>query len=291
MLGSASHSQHTQHSHWGNSDGVAYIHTTPLLQGKPVSDPHFSGSMGQPQSPFQAPSVQSQPSHLTADHQLPCQQQQQQQQQQRLQSSGHVHAQHHLPMIMEQNSNQSISPSDTAQFSGSSPTASSCSSPSASTAANTSSSDLRAFADGSVEGPLMLPPMTPPYPMHGSTPFQGAQDSLDASSSQQGSGSDFKLGTGGLNKSRYRGVSYDKKKRKWRVQIKVSHALFLCIHAIHISEPGTCLHSSSAGQHQAALMAVHTCSCHSTVCCLQTLALVLQTPANFVMQHTVWCIA
>lgn len=28
-------------------------------------------------------------------------------------------------------------------------------------------------------------------------------------------------GTGGPNKSRYRGVSYDKKKRKWRVQIKV----------------------------------------------------------------------
>ena len=29
------------------------------------------------------------------------------------------------------------------------------------------------------------------------------------------------LGSGGLNKSRYRGVSYDRKKAKWRVQIKV----------------------------------------------------------------------
>ncbi|KAK9816835.1 hypothetical protein WJX72_005692 [[Myrmecia] bisecta] len=33
---------------------------------------------------------------------------------------------------------------------------------------------------------------------------------------------EFRLGTGGVNKSRYRGVSYDKKKRKWRVQIKVA---------------------------------------------------------------------
>jgi hypothetical protein len=30
-----------------------------------------------------------------------------------------------------------------------------------------------------------------------------------------------RLGSAGPNKSRYRGVSYDKKKRKWRVQIKV----------------------------------------------------------------------
>lgn len=29
------------------------------------------------------------------------------------------------------------------------------------------------------------------------------------------------MGSGGLNKSRYRGVSYDRKKAKWRVQIKV----------------------------------------------------------------------
>lgn len=30
--------------------------------------------------------------------------------------------------------------------------------------------------------------------------------------------------SGGLNKSRYRGVSYDRKKAKWRVQIKVGSA-------------------------------------------------------------------
>lgn len=29
------------------------------------------------------------------------------------------------------------------------------------------------------------------------------------------------MGTAGVHKSRFRGVSFDKKKRKWRVQIKV----------------------------------------------------------------------
>ncbi len=47
----------------------------------------------------------------------------------------------------------------------------------------------------------------------------------DASSSGVGaiasSMAGVRQGTGGPNKSRYRGVSYDKKKRKWRVQIKV----------------------------------------------------------------------
>lgn len=233
MLGtSASHSQHTQNPPWGSSDGVVYLHTTPLLQGKPVTGALKSGDTSQPRSPFQAPSVQSQPGLPSSDRQPPpCQQQQHQQPQ--LQQQQHFsgrHSQPQLPMIMEQSSNQSISPSETAELSAGSPTTSSYSSPSASTAANTSSTDLRAFPDGSVDGPLHLPPLTPPYPMQGNTPFQGGQEPLDASSSQQGSAADYKLGTGGLNKSRFRGVSYDKKKRKWRVQIKAScmfHSLVL----------------------------------------------------------------
>ena len=222
---SASHSQHstapysqTQRSLWGSSDGVAYIHTTPLLQGKPVMDPPANPDQSsqqvpnQPRSPFQDPSVQSHPDHITVGKQ--------QQQQQHYVGRQH---QSQLPMIMEQTSNQSLSPSETAEFSAGSATTSSYSSPSASTAANTSSTDLRAFPDGVVDGPLHLPPLTPPYPLQGSTPFlQGAHDYMDASSSQQGGGAEFKLGTGGLNKSRFRGVSYDKKKRKWRVQIKAS---------------------------------------------------------------------
>ncbi len=228
MLGSASHSQHT---HWGSSDGVAYIHTTPLLQGKPISEPHMSANQPGPRSPFEAPSVQAQPPLLLENQQQQQLQQdqhhlQQQQQQQQQPHQHHHHrqqsGQHQLPMIMEQTSNQSISPSDTNQYSGTSPTTSSCSSPSASTAADASSTDLRAFPDGSVEGPLHLQPITPQYPMQGNAPFQGGHDSQDASSSQQQAGTDYRLGTGGLNKSRYRGVSYDKKKRKWRVQIKVS---------------------------------------------------------------------
>ena len=199
-MGSASQSQ--QQTYWGSSDGVAYIHTTPLLQGKPISEPRMSAT--QPRSPFEAVAVQSQSPQAQPHDQ-------------------HRHACHQnhnqLPVIAELSSNHSISPSDTAQYSGGSPTTSSYSSPSASTAANTSSTDLRLFPDGSVEGPLHLQPITPHHPMHGNAAFH---DSQDASSSQQEAGTDFKLGTGGLNKSRYRGVSYDKKKRKWRVQIKVS---------------------------------------------------------------------
>ncbi|KAK9830953.1 hypothetical protein WJX81_001976 [Elliptochloris bilobata] len=49
-------------------------------------------------------------------------------------------------------------------------------------------------------------------------------DSFDggASSSDGGDGGRTCAGGSGANKSRYRGVSFDKKKRKWRVQIKVA---------------------------------------------------------------------
>ena len=200
MLGSAAQSSQ---SHWGVSDGIAYIPTTPLLQGKPVSEP--GSSVTQPRSPFEAAAVQHQPPDSNGNH-----------------KSNHVRSQSQpqLPMIMEQNHNQSASPSDTAHFSSETPPTSRCSSPSASTAANASSTDLRAFPDGSVDGPLHLQPITPHYPVPGSTPFSGLHSSLASSSHQP---ADYKLGTGGLNKSRYRGVSYDKKKRKWRVQIKVLH--------------------------------------------------------------------
>ena len=43
-----------------------------------------------------------------------------------------------------------------------------------------------------------------------------------------GGAGQVRQGTAGPNKSRYRGVSYDKKKRKWRVQIKV-HATVACM--------------------------------------------------------------
>ena len=40
----------------------------------------------------------------------------------------------------------------------------------------------------------------------------------------------FDACSGGLNKSRYRGVSYDRKKAKWRVQIKVGlGAMSMCV--------------------------------------------------------------
>ena len=47
-------------------------------------------------------------------------------------------------------------------------------------------------------------------------------DRDEASSSDGGDGRRARIGSAGVNKSRFRGVSFDKKKRKWRVQIKVS---------------------------------------------------------------------
>lgn len=47
-------------------------------------------------------------------------------------------------------------------------------------------------------------------------------DRDEASSSDGGDGRRARVGSAGVNKSRFRGVSFDKKKRKWRVQIKVS---------------------------------------------------------------------
>ena len=72
--------------------------------------------------------------------------------------------------------------------------------------------------------------MSPPFPRYNSGPpvmqqqghgrllgpVQSAPPELEAQ------GMEFRMGSAGPNKSRYRGVSYDKKKRKWRVQIKVS---------------------------------------------------------------------
>ena len=63
----------------------------------------------------------------------------------------------------------------------------------------------------------------PPGQAHRDVHLQGLMrpGSLDAASSAALARGEMRLGTAGPNKSRYRGVSYDKKKRKWRVQIKV----------------------------------------------------------------------
>ena len=247
MMSSASHPQQTS---WGGADGIAYIHTTPVLQGKPVDS-----QSAQLKSPFLSPAVQAQPLTSSLQHQHSQQQQQQQQQpphqqqdhvlqaqqHQAAQQASQQHAlaqhasslskQHHLPMIMEQTSNASISPSQTEACSEQdddddddddaiSQTTSSYSSPSASTAANASSSDLRAFPQASLEQPLEFDP-SGSYQVPGALVY-GPGAAQQPPAGQQPGGKDLRVGTGGLNKSRFRGVSYDKKKRKWRVQIKVS---------------------------------------------------------------------
>jgi hypothetical protein len=51
-------------------------------------------------------------------------------------------------------------------------------------------------------------------------PARHAGEEAGPSGAGAGGSGQVRLGTAGPNKSRYRGVSYDKKKRKWRVQIK-----------------------------------------------------------------------
>lgn len=133
-------------------------------------------------------------------------------------------------MIVEQSSNASISLSQTDACSEDddddddddaiSQTTSSYSSPSTSTAANASSSDLRAFPQGSLEQPLDFDP-SPSFQTSGLPQFDPGAAQHGPAGQQLGV-KDHSMGTAGLHKSRFRGVSYDKKKRKWRVQIKVS---------------------------------------------------------------------
>ncbi len=74
--------------------------------------------------------------------------------------------------------------------------------------------------------------MSPPFPRHNSGPPVMQQQGhgvllgpvQSAPPELEGEVLEFRMGSAGPNKSRYRGVSYDKKKRKWRVQIKVHHS-------------------------------------------------------------------
>lgn len=245
-----SSSSHHQQSPWGGADGIAYIQTTPLLQGKPVTP-----QSTQIKSPFMSADVQAHPLASVVDrqHQQPQHHQQlpypahlqaQQQQAAHHASQQHVLSKrassssklHQLPIIAEQASNASISPSQTCTDDDDdeedddaiSQTTSSYSSPSASTAANASSSDLRAYSQGLGEQPHQLDPSCSFQMSAGHQHTPGAAQLGPAG--QQPEIRDNRVGTGGLNKSRFRGVSYDKKKRKWRVQIKVCmHGTLLTI--------------------------------------------------------------
>ncbi|KAK9866688.1 hypothetical protein WJX84_001715 [Apatococcus fuscideae] len=73
--------------------------------------------------------------------------------------------------------------------------------------------------------------VSPPFHRHSSGPPAGQPQAHPGllgpfpSAPELGShaSAEFCMGSAGPNKSRYRGVSYDKKKRKWRVQIKVAN--------------------------------------------------------------------
>ena len=75
--------------------------------------------------------------------------------------------------------------------------------------------------------------VSPPFHRHSSGPPAGQPQAHPGllgpfpSAPELGShaSAEFCMGSAGPNKSRYRGVSYDKKKRKWRVQIKVRPGL------------------------------------------------------------------
>ena len=66
-------------------------------------------------------------------------------------------------------------------------------------------------------GTLLLPAVAMPLAIPGSP---GSEEDGGDGEGGDGSPTDC-MGSGGLNQSRYRGVSYDRKKAKWRVQIKV----------------------------------------------------------------------
>ena len=177
-------------------------------------------------------------------------------------------------MILEHSSNPSISPANTGQCSeddeevsddydddDDDASTSSYSSPSASTAANASCSSLRTAAQTSSEQPLGLDSgavhQIPGGPKTG--PGAGGQAGVR----------DPRAGTGGLNKSRFRGVSYDKKKRKWRVQIKVRHSLGMsCRHAFdnayHVQSRATCWPR---------MLATDCCTCPATAYSLRSLVI------------------
>lgn len=80
-------------------------------------------------------------------------------------------------------------------------------------------SDLSAAAAAQAPAPAQAPALTPSPSM--SAGGSGGSPGGTGGDVGGSGGSNF-LGSGGLNKSRYRGVSYDRKKAKWRVQIKVA---------------------------------------------------------------------
>jgi hypothetical protein len=85
----------------------------------------------------------------------------------------------------------------------------------------------RASARGQKGGPETLANGMPVVPCKASTEI-GAPGCRRTPRVLQGVPLDRQVSPSGQHKSRFRGVSYDKKKRKWRVQIKVGCRIFLC---------------------------------------------------------------